>query len=371
MSKLWGKNEVKVDIASYMHYIRGQKKVGKTTLFNDLVDYIGKGDMSKGLLISIGDEDGYKALDGLMVAKAKTWADLIEIKDELVENHKDNDFTFIAIDTVDEIFNIATDEVFRLHKKQKGQKCESLNAALGGYGAGRAKVKELVREVISELKESYGLFCIGHTKVRDIVEKGSAEAYQQLTTSLNFDFDSVIADKADIIATISVDKDIVDVEEVDAGQGKTKRVGSIGGVVRWIHLRDDGYNVDCGARFPNIVDKVELSAKNYVEAIENAIKGASGKSTAEIKKAKAKEVAEREEKAQVASEEIKEKLAVDFPRNKELADEFRTLYVAADKEVKEEVTKLRGEFNITSFNDQALEGIKTEYLEKIVATLKA
>ena len=129
---LWKKNEVKVDIASYMHYIRGVKKVGKTTLFRDLVSHISNGEMDKGLLISLGDEDGYKALDGLMVATASDWSEFVEIVDELVENPEENEFKFIALDTVDELFNIATEEVFRIHKRKKGEVCESLNSALGG-----------------------------------------------------------------------------------------------------------------------------------------------------------------------------------------------------------------------------------------------
>lgn len=366
MGKLWTKNEVKVDIASYMHYIRGQKKVGKTTLFNDLVSYIGKGDMENGLLISVGDEQGYKTLDGLIVANAKSWDDFVEIVDELVENPTENDFKFIAIDTVDELFHIATEEVFRIHKKKKGEKCESLNSALGGYGAGRAKLKELVREQIARLKESYGLFCIGHTKLRDITEKGSGEAYQQLTTSLNFDYDSVIADKADIIATISVDKDIVDVEEIDMGKGKTKKVGSIGGVTRWIHFRDDNFNVDCGARFGNIVDKVELSAENYINAIEDAIKKSAHKSDEELVVAKKKEIKEREEKALKQAEELS---SVNPQRNLKLAEQIKELYGEATKEQKALVKELMVEYNITSFAPEHLGEVKTEGLEKIVEVL--
>lgn len=355
---LWKSNEVKVDLASYMHYIRGVKKVGKTTLYNDLIKKLYNGNMSKGLLISLGDEDGYKALNGLVVAVAPTWTDFIEIVDELVENPEGNDFEFIALDTADELFNLAIEEVFRLHKKKKGEPCESLNSALGGYGAGRAKVKELVRDEIARIKTAYGLFCIGHTKLRDVSEKGVGEAYQQLTTSLPFDFDSVIADKADIVATISIDKDIIDVNEING-----KSVGSIGGVTRWVHFRDDNFNVDCGARFDNIIDKVELSVDNYITAIENAIKSASGKSEVEIEQKKVEEVKERTETAKSQAEEIK---AIDPEKNKKLADEIKVKFPNADATVKAQVKEL-----LTS-NDIKLgspEDAKTEVLESIVALL--
>lgn len=345
MSKLWKKNEVKVDIASYMHYIRGQKKVGKTTLFNDLVSYIGKGVMDKGLLISIGDEDGYKTLDGLTVAVANDWESFTDIVEELIENPQDNDFKFIALDTVDELINIAIKEVYRLHKKQKGETCESLNKALGGYGAGRAKVKELVADEISKLKTGYGLFCIGHTKLRDVNEKGMEESYQQLTTSLPFDFDSIFADKADVIATVSIDKQIVNVEEVSAGKDKTKLLGSIGGVTRWIHFRDDNFNVDCGARFKDIVDKVELSAENYITAIEDAIKKASGKNSSEIKEKTKKEELERVEKLEaLKGEEVNEET------NQKVIDKLGEMIPKLDDETKVAVVEAIKALGVTTLD---------------------
>lgn len=368
MSKLWKKNVVKTDIASYMHYIRGEKKVGKTTLFNDLVKYIGNGDMDKGLLISVGDEDGYKALDGLIVARAEDWDSFLEILDDLLDNPQDNDFKFIAIDTVDELVNLAKAETMAIHKRKTGKAADSLNGALGGYGAGRDKVKELLRDAVSRLKSTYGLYCIGHTKVRDITEKGAGESYQQLTTSLNFDFDSVFADKADIIATISVDKSIVDVEEIETVKGKSKKVGQLGGVTRWIHLRDDGYNVDCGSRFPLIVDKVELSAENYIKAIEEAIQKASGKSGKELEESIK---TEEKERLDSAVERAKENSEVNVKKNKELVEVFKSQFPkVTDDNVKSEVKKVMTEYGITSLKEEVIETVKTEGLEKIVELSK-
>lgn len=365
MGKLWGKNEVKVDIASYMHYIRGVKKVGKTTLFNDIVSIISKGDMSKGLLISLGDEDGYKTLDGLIVAKASDWQELTEIIDELVENKKDNNFDFIGLDTVDELFNIATDEVLRLHKKKNNKVAETLNAAFGGYGAGREKLKELVREQIARLKNSgYGIFAIGHTKLRSIKEKGTEDEYQQLTTSLNFDYDSVIADKADIVATISIDKDIVDFKDVSVG-GTTKQIGSIGGVTRWIHFRDDNFNVDCGARFSNIVDKVELSAENYINAVEDAIKNsAKGKSEVEIKEMRKKEVKEREKKAEKYVEDLSK---FNVEENVKLIATIQENFTKANAETKAKIKEVMAANGIESFKNP--EDTPTKGLQEIVELL--
>lgn len=185
------------------------------------------------------------------------------------------------------------------------------------------------------------------------------EAYQQLTTSLPFDYDSVIADKADIIATISLDKDIIDVNEVNG-----KSVGSIGGVTRWVHFRDDNFNVDCGARFDSIVDKVELSVDNYVNAIEEAIKSASGiTSEKDIEKKKVEEVKAREEVAKINAVESK---SVDPEENKRLAEVIKAKFPTAEATIKAQIKEL-----LTS-NEIKLgtpEDAKTAVLKEIVKLL--
>lgn len=117
---LWKKNEVKYDIGSYIHYWRGIKKVGKTTLFYELIKELYDGDLSKGLLISIGSETGYQALDQLVYAEAGTFTELEELIDELIENKSDNEFEIVAFDTVDEWVKLAQEEVKRIHRKKPG-----------------------------------------------------------------------------------------------------------------------------------------------------------------------------------------------------------------------------------------------------------
>ena len=199
-------NKVKCDIGSYIHYWRGIKKVGKTTLFYNLVkeQY---GDLNKGLLISLGDEIGYNALDGLVYVQVPTWGDLLEVVDELVENKTDNEFEVVALDTVDEMIKLAKEEVKRLHKKAKGTAAE-FNACFGGYGAPRDKVNELCDDILARLRKAgYGIIEIGHTKIRDVKEKNGDE-YQQLTSNLSADYDGIFANKADIVMTIAVERDI-------------------------------------------------------------------------------------------------------------------------------------------------------------------
>ena len=305
------KNVVKCDIGSYIHYIRGVRKSGKTTLFRDLVlNEYGKAEY--GAHISIGNETGADALDELMTDQAENWGQLKAIVDDLVENKADNNFKLVCIDTVDELVKIASDEVLRQHRIKKGKPAESINDAFGGWGAGRKKLIELIDNLLADLRHAgYGVFLIGHTKLRDVKEKNGDE-YQQLKSNLSEDYDGIFANKADIIMTISVDKEI----EGDR----------IIGTKRFMHFRDDGF-VDCGSRFTDMPEKVPYGAKEYLEAFEAGVKSSvkGGISDEEIKKRKDAETKERDKQAAEFSKKAKEN-KVDEKKNQKMIDEIMTAF---------------------------------------------
>lgn len=344
-------NKVKCDIGSYIHYWRGIKKVGKTTLFYDLVkeQY---GDYDKGLLLAIGDEIGYQALDGLVYAETPTWADVVEVVDDLVENKSDNDFEIVGLDTADELVKLAKEEVKRLHKKQKGTAAE-FNACFGGYGQPRDKVNELIDGVLAKLRKAgYGIVIIGHTKLRDVKEKNGDE-YQQLTSNLSADYDGIFANKADIVMTIAVEKDI----------DKNKHVQ---GTTRYMWFRTDGF-IDAGGRFSEMPERAEYGATNYIEAFEVGVKAAiKGETTdVDIKKRKAAEVKERKKKAEEFSEDTKEN-KIDEDRNEELIEIIKAKFPNASDETKAKVKEVMAEAGIENFKEVS---VPTKPLEKIVEIL--
>lgn len=321
---LWKKNEVSVDLAHYRHYWRAPKKWGKTTLFASLV-YELYGDMNKGLLISCGNERGYSALDSLVYVDCPEWSTLMEVVDELVKNKADNEFELLAFDTVDELVSMAQREVIRLEYRKSGERKE-FNACLGGYGAGRRKVEELINSVITRLGDSgYGMIFIGHTKIRDIKEKNGDE-YQMLTSNLSSDYDGIFANKADICMMGTIEKDIND--------------GFVQDAKRYMVFRGDGY-VDAGGRFADIEAKVEVSAKNYIKTVTDAIKKSikSHDATDEyIEKKKQQEQQEREEFYQAN----KDKLMQDEPE----VDEYEKNLEACNElkaEIKNAITNLDAE----------------------------
>ena len=342
-------NSVKCDIGSYIHYWRGVKKSGKTTLFYDLVK-AQYGDLNKGLLIAVGDEIGYQALDGLVYAETPTWADLIEVIDTLVEEKDDNDFEVVGLDTVDEMVKLAQEEVKRLHKKAKGQPAE-FNACFGGYGAPRKKVEELIDEQLARLRRAgYGVIYIGHTKLRDVKEKNGDE-YQQLTSNLSADYDGIFANKADIVMTIVVEKDIDENKHID-------------GTTRYMYFRSDGF-VDAGGRFADMPEKIEYGADNYISAFEAGVKGAIGGkvSAKDIEKRKKTESDDRK-KAGVAFAKATKENKVDSEKNEELVEEIKGKFTDLEDDASAEIKELMKELGVKNF--KAPDEIPTKALEQIL-----
>lgn len=281
MARQYKTNEVKVDLASYRHYWRGVKKAGKTTLFYQLMMKL-YGDPSYGLELSIGNERGYKALDGMVYDEAPDWATLIEIVEDLIENKADNNFKFICFDTVDELVEIAKKEVVRLDYRKTGERHE-FNACLGGYARPREKVTELINNLMTRVEDSgYGIIWIGHTKYRTVNEK-NGDSYDMLTSNLSSDYDGIFANKADVVMMIDIEKEI---------EGSF-----IQGTQRYMWFRGNGF-VDAGGRFSQIEQKVEFSVDNYIKTVSDAIR-------AEIKSKKVTD-AYIEEKAKQEQQEREE-----------------------------------------------------------------
>ena len=341
-------NKVKCDIGSYIHYWRGVKKSGKTTLFYDLVKEQYK-DLSKGLLIAVGDEIGYQALDGLVYVETPTWSDFTEVVDALVEEN-DNDFAVIGLDTVDELVKLAQEEVKRIHRKTKGQPAE-FNACLGGFGQPRKKVEELIDAQLARLRRGgYGIIYIGHTKIRDVQEK-NGDSYQQLTSNLSADYDGIFANKADIVMTIVVEKDIDDNKHIN-------------GTERYMYFRSDGF-VDAGGRFSEMPGKVKYGAANYISAFEAGVKGAITDKVSEkdIEKRKKDEIAARAKAAAEYSKAEKDNKA-DKEANKEIIAEIQDKISGFDKKQMTEIKKLMKELNIEDFKNPS--ETPTKDLQKIL-----
>jgi len=278
-------NRIKVDFGSYRHYWRGVKKIGKSTMFRDIVkeQY---GHTRFGLLISTGNETGYKALDDVYAHETPTWKSLVETIDDLVKNKTDNEFKVVGIDTIDEMVAMAMQEALDVHKQRTGKKAKSINDALGGYGAGKKYIDKIINEQITRIERAgYGLVFIGHCKLRDVKEKGESEPYQILTSSLDANYDNIFADKADIIATFITDKIVKD--------------NKITSKDRFIVFRDDGY-IDSGSRLDGMPDRVPMTAKDYLKAFHEGVQASKNTfaTDEDLEEMRKIEVSQREQQSQ-------------------------------------------------------------------------
>lgn len=291
-------NKVKVDLCSYPPFILlAPKKFGKTTFWYNLVREAWGSD-DKGLLISFGNEEGYHSLDGIQVEVAKDWTSeydeetdlrgFVQIVDDIIDNNNEYGLKGVCFDTLDTMVDVATKEVLRQHKKEKGTVCKTLNEAFSGYGRGKLRLFDIMNEQIARLRDAgLAVFILCHVKNKEKTDLMSGEKYEQITNNLTDDIYSNFADSAQMVMVGTFDREIV--------------AGKIVSEDRVVYLRGNSF-VDAGGRFTEIPEKIELSPVAFLDAFESAVK-ASIKSKSDdkaISKMKATEEKIRKEKAEKA-----------------------------------------------------------------------
>lgn len=284
------KNKVSICPENYTHVIIGEEKTGKTTLVADIAkEYYGN--IEALLCISVGKEKGHKAIEGLVYEEPQTWKEFVSIVDELIKNPDENEFKIVSIDTIDELVRLATQEVFRLSKIETGKECKSINAAFSGYNAGRDRLKDIIGEQLNRLENSrYGMYYIGHTKIKNMKEKNGDE-YVTLTSNLEDAIYKIFSYNSHFICNITNERVV-------------NKSGLLESTMRYMNFRDNGY-VKAGGRFAYFEEKYEFGAKNYINAILEALKYATGKTftDAELKKQQKSELKEKETQAKIFAEQ--------------------------------------------------------------------
>lgn len=335
-------NKVSTNLSNYYYLIQGQQKTGKTTFARDFVLKVCNGDAEQGLLLAIGKEKGYKALDNIQALDIETWKDFEAVIKELVEGKdKEHNIKYVFIDTYDELIPLAEKEIMRLSQITTGKPCKTLNSAFGGYGAGRIELRKLVTEKLDTLNKHFGLIVLGHTKLKTIKEQSMLEdqEYQVLSSNLNADYHNIVAHKADVIATVVVEK------EVDE-----KRVAS---TKTYVYFRGNGF-IEAGCRFKNIPEKVEFNADNFITAIEDAIMSTSSTpiTREEIKRqATVLETVEESVEEEVTSnDEVSSEEVTTKKTQTEIFAEIKPLYTKADTSQKMEVKNILKKYGQTKFD---------------------
>lgn len=349
MAKFGKKNHVSINLLDYSTCLLGEAKVGKTTLIKEVCEKLA-GENGY-LFLEFGDERGAAAIENINYENVESWwsdedenivgfADIVE---DICENKTTDypDLKVVVWDTYDQIIPIAEDESIRLYNKSVSadKKAETINGAWGGFGRGEKKAMELMWDMKNRLKKvGVETIIIGHVKTKDITDTVTGEQYQILTSDQQQNYFNALKKQLHFLALAYVDREIVKEKTGKKDiKGKDVMKSSITEETRKIKFRDEGYAVDAGSRFSDIVSEVPMDANAFIKAIEDAIKAEqskSGKSFEETKAeqeaaeaAKLKEIAkvEKAKKAQKSVDEIMEKVLAFVKENKSNMDAIKPI----------------------------------------------
>ncbi len=283
-------NTIKPDIKDVTIYLRSIKKWGKSTLFRDMI--IAKyGEPTKGLLAQCGKEKGVKMLDNANTTRIRTYEDVLELKEYLVNKRifqrdekgkaikgsyidVNHNIQIVCFDVVDELIPIFEKETIRISNVENPtKKVKTINQAMGGYQEGQRYTADRIKDYMEEIIDAgIGVWAIAHTKFKTVKEKGGLEeeGYQQLTSNLVSAYEAAFGDIFDVTLTGVIDRDI----EVKGEGDKQKRY--VKDSVRKLYFRGTPL-IDAGGRFSDgavpeymVFDKPNM-AKDFIKIVEEGM----------------------------------------------------------------------------------------------------
>ena len=349
MAKFGKKNHVSINPLDYSLCLLGEAKVGKTTLIKEVCEKLVGEDGY--LFLEFGDERGAAAIENISYENVEAWwsdedEDIVgfaDIVEDICENKTTDypDLKVVIWDTYDQIIPLAEAETIRLYNKtvSSDKEAKTINSAWGGFGRGEKKAMELMWDMKNRLKKvGVETIIIGHVKTKDITDTVTGEQYQILTSDQQQNYFNALKKQLHFLALAYVDREIVK-EKTGKKDIKGKDIikNAISEETRKIKFRDEGYAVDAGSRFSDIVSEVSMNADEFINAIVNAIKAEQSKSgksfeetKAEQEKAEAtkmKEIAkaEKAKKEQKSVAEVMEKVLTFIKENKSNMDAIKPI----------------------------------------------
>lgn len=281
MGKFGKRNEIKLDLLKYNIGLIGESGIGKTTIIKKMLEKLAGEDGY--IFLECGKEDGADAIDGIIYENVRDWDTFEEIIDDIVEN-KTSDYPSlrtVAIDTYDQLLEIAKPEVIRMHNAENpDKKVKSIKAAFGGYMAGEDKATEIVLDKLWELKTvGVSFIIIGHVKQKEQEDVVTGQKYTSLTTNMSMRDFNAIKTKLHFLGVASIDREIVQ-QKTGKKDNKGKEItkGIIAKESRKITFRDDSYSIDSKSRFADIVPEIPFNVDSLIKAMEDAIKAEQSKS---------------------------------------------------------------------------------------------
>ena len=330
-----GKEEcqcIMVDNPNQLYITNDYIVTHNTTLIKEVCEKLAGDDGY--LFMEIGAERGCDAIQDVTYINCPKWemdydefsnsAGFVDVCEDIIEN-KATDYPNLRVviwDTIDQLIPQAEEEALKLWNKECRETghpekvTKATNAGWGGFGKNDKKAISLMIDYMTRLRDvGVATIIIGHIKTKEISDAVSGETYQILTSDQQQNYFNAFKKNVHFLGLAYIDRTIVKektgkkniVTKKDEVKGKVKEES------RKIKFRDEGYAVDSGSRFADIVPEIDMNADAFIEALTNAIKAEatkSGKSIDDIKKqqdkaakAEAKRVAEAE-KAHKSQKEL-------------------------------------------------------------------
>ena len=323
----------------YSYIINGVGGIGKTTL----VHQIGKlvtGSNEGTFIITCGGENKPKHIPDAFGDVAPDFKTFVAIVKELCTNKEAYpDTKFVAIDSLDEYARITENYVVAEWNANCSieDRAKSISQAYKGFQKGENRACDLMIQQVMKLQDAgYSVLEIGHTKTKAKSDVITQVQFEQLTCNLDNKYYNALKDKVNLVAMCYFEHLIENVEEKkNAFTKKMDKVGDLVDRKRVMVFADDDNAIDTKTHFEYITHKIDLDAKGFVEAVEEAIRmkleNENGTAT---KKAKPKKETKKEEVPVVVEDDLDmehddldEDVAIDADLDEEIVmdiDEMKT-----------------------------------------------
>lgn len=260
----------------YSYIINGVGGIGKTTLVYEIGKLV-TGSNEGTFIITCGGENKPKHIPDAFGDVAPDFKTFVAIVKELCTNREAYpDTKFVAIDSLDEYARIVEDYVVAEWNASCdiNERAKSIKQAYKGFQGGENRATHLLIQQVMKLQDAgYSVLEIGHTKTKMKETEITKIQYEQLTCNLDNKYYNALKDKVNLVAMCYFESTIENVEEKkNAFTKKMVKVGELTDRKRVMIFADDDNAIDTKSHFEYITSKIDLDAKGFVDAVEDAIK---------------------------------------------------------------------------------------------------
>lgn len=311
------KNEVSTNLSDMKITIAGRPKVGKTSLFYEILKR--EGGIDTGLLFAF--EKGYSFLPDINVVDIDSWSEFVDYVDDLVDDS--DGFKFLGLDTVDIAGKLCQEYILKRQSTKDGKRYEAL--ADLPYGKAYELLEAEFSKQIGRLENAgFGLFFITHDKDKQVEEKNGMK-YDKVLMSASGRTGEYIKNSSDFIVFIDIEKEKVK-------EGRSQKIQES----RKMRFRGDG-TTEAGGRIKDIEEVIDYDVDNFLKTIKDAVEREAERQRSLPKetKTKTKSKAKAEEKVEAPLEDndelqsVKDSIgeylgSLDIDSKKEWAQKFKS-----------------------------------------------